>query len=293
VGTEKRERQKANRQLKYEQQAKEVSRQRFTKRLLIGGGAAVALLVFILVLAWLVNRNGDDDDSTSTATTVATASSLPATTAGPSPTADAAGSTTTPGSTTAPAPFAYGTGACPPTTGSPTPVKTFTAAPQQCIDPAKTYTATIATDHGDIVITLDPSKAPGTVNNFVTLARYGYYDGTTIFRSAQGIDIIQGGGNSPSDQFGYTIPDEGANWTYPPGKIAMANTGAPNSGGAQWFITTGPNAAKLDAQGTYTVFGSVTSGLDVAQKIAALATSPTDDSMKEKVVVTKITIAES
>ena len=169
--------------------------------------------------------------------------------------------------------------------GAPTPVKTFSAAPQQCIDPSKTYTATIATDHGDIVIALDPAQAPGTVNNFVTLARYGYYDDTTIFRSAQSIDIIQGGGNSPSDQFGYTIPDEGSSWTYPPGKIAMANTGAPNSGGAQWFITTGPNAAKLDAQGTYTVFGDVTSGLDVAQEIAALATSATDDSMKEKVVV--------
>ena len=100
-------------------------------------------------------------------------------------------------------------------------------------------------------------------------------------------------GNSTSDQFGYTIPDEGSKWTYPPGKIAMANTGAPNSGGAQWFITTGPDSAKLDSLGTYTVFGDVTSGLDVAQKIAALATSATDDSMKQKVVVEKITIAES
>jgi cyclophilin family peptidyl-prolyl cis-trans isomerase len=286
VGTDKRERQKANRQLKYQQQAKEVSRQRLTKRVLIGGGAAVALLIFILVLAWLVNRNSDDD-ATSTSTTVASATSVPATTAGPSTTT---GST---GSTTAPAPFAYGTGECPPAEGAPSPVKTFTAAPKQCIDPTKTYTATIATDHGEIVMTLDPTKAPGTVNNFVTLARYGYYDDTTIFRSAQSIDIIQGGGNSPSDEFGYTIPDEGSNWTYPPGKIAMANTGAADSGGAQWFITTGPNAAKLDAQGTYTVFGDVTSGLDVAQKIAALATSATDDSMKEKVVVEKIEIVES
>jgi cyclophilin family peptidyl-prolyl cis-trans isomerase len=291
VGTEKRERQKANRQLKYEQQAKDVSRQRFTKRLLIGGGAAVALLIFILVLAWLVNRNSDDDDTT-TPTTAATATTVPATTSGAS-TTTAAASSTTPGSTTAPQPFAYGTGACPPATGAPTPVKTFSAAPQQCIDPSKTYTATITTDHGDIVIELDPAAAPGTVNNFVTLARYGYYDDTTIFRSAQGIDIIQGGGNSSSDQFGYTIPDEGSSWTYPPGKIAMANTGAPNSGGAQWFITTGPNSAKLDTLGTYTVFGDVTSGLDVAQQIAALATSATDDSMKEKVVVTNIEIAES
>jgi cyclophilin family peptidyl-prolyl cis-trans isomerase len=284
VGTEKRERQRANRQLKYEQQVKEDSRRRFTKRLLIGGGAAVALLVFILVLAWLVNRDSDDDSS---ATTTAAA----ATTSGPATTTGA--STTTPGSTATPAAFAYGTGECPPAEGVTAPVKTFTAAPQQCIDPAKTYTATIATDQGDIVIELDTTHAPGTVNNFVTLSRYGYYDDTTIFRSAQSIDIIQGGGNSTSDQFGYTIPDEGSKWTYPPGKIAMANTGAPNSGGAQWFITTGPKSAQLDALGTYTVFGDVTSGLDVAQKIAALATSATDDSMKQKVVVEKVTIAES
>ena len=265
MGTDKRQRQRENRQLKYQQQAKEVSRQRLTKRAIIGGGAVVALLAFILVLAWLVNRNSDDDDTIS-ATTVAA---------------------------TAPAPFAYGTGECPPTEGPTAPVKTFTAAPKQCIDATKTYTATIATDQGDIVITLDPAEAPGTVNNFVTLARYGYYDDTTIFRSAQSIDIIQGGGNSSSDQFGYTIPDEGANWTYPPGKIAMANTGAPNSGSAQWFITTGPNSANLDTQGTYTVFGDVTTGLDVAQKIAALATSATDDSMKQKVVVESVEIAES
>jgi cyclophilin family peptidyl-prolyl cis-trans isomerase len=280
VGTDKRERQRVNRQLKYQQEAKEFSRRRLTKRVLIGVGAAVALLIFILVLAWLANRNSDDD-ATSTATTAAPATTMGATTTGST------------GSTAAPAPFTYGTGECPPAEGAPTPVKTFTAAPKQCIDPTKTYTATITTDHGDIVITLDPSAAPGTVNNFVTLARYGYYDDTTIFRSAQSIDIIQGGGNSSSDEFGYTIPDEGSNWTYPPGKIAMANTGAADSGGAQWFITTGPNAAKLDAQGTYTVFGDVTSGLDVAQKIATLATSATDDSMKEKVVVEKIEIAES
>jgi len=265
VGTDKRERQKANRQLKYQQQAKEVSRRRLTKRVLIGAGAVVALLIFIVVLALLVNRNSDDDATTPTTATAATA----------------------------PAAFAYGAGPCPPADGAPSPVKTFTEPPQQCIDPAKTYTATIATDHGDIVVTLAPAAAPGTVNNFVTLARYGYYDDTTIFRSAQGIDIIQGGGNAPSDQFGYTIPDEGSKWTYPPGKIAMANTGAPNSGGAQWFITTGPNAAKLESQGTYTVFGEVTSGLDVAQQIAALAKSASDDTMKEKVVVEKIEITES
>jgi cyclophilin family peptidyl-prolyl cis-trans isomerase len=281
VGTEKRQRQKANRQLKYEQEAKEVSRRRLTKRVLIGGGAAVLLLLFFFVLSRFIGGSGDDDDAT--ATTLPSTTGAPTTSAGP----------TTTGAPTSTVAFAYGAGECPPTTGSPTPVKTFTAAPQQCIDPAKAYTATIVTDHGNIEIALDTAKAPGTVNNFVTLARYGYWNDTKIFRSAQSIDIIQGGGLTNSDPFGYTIPDEGAGWTYPPGKIAMANTGQPNSGGAQWFITTGPNSANLDTLGTYTVFGEVTAGLDVAQRIQALAKSATDDSMTEDVIVERVEITES
>jgi cyclophilin family peptidyl-prolyl cis-trans isomerase len=263
VGTEKRERQKANRQLKYQQQAKEVSRRRLTKRVLIGAGVAVALLLFVLLLAWFGNRGSDD-----------------------------ATSTTAPATSTAPAGFAYGTGDCPPAEVT-TPVKTFTAAPKLCIDPAKTYNATIVTDHGNIGVKLDPTTTPGTVNNFVVLARYGYYDDTKIFRAAQAIDIIQGGGNSNKDEFGYTIPDEGSGYTYEAGDLAMARTQAPNSAGAQWFITTGPKSSQLDAAGTYVKFGTVTEGLDVAQQILGLATSPTDDSMKEPVVVQRIEITET
>ena len=276
MGTEKRERQKANKQLKYEQQAKEASRQRTTKRVVIGIAVAIGLLLFFVVMAWFVGR-GDDDDPTPTTTTVATGDSTATTTAGSTP---AQG-------------FAYGTGECPPAEGATEPVKEFTEAPQECIDPAASYTATIVTDRGDIVIDLDTDQAPGTVNNFVTLARWGYYDDTTIFRSAKGIDIIQGGGNSTTDSFGYTIPDEGSDWTYPPGVIAMANTGSPNSGGAQWFVTTGPSSANLDALGTYTVFGTVVEGLDVAQEIQELAVSDTDDSMSETVAVERVTITQS
>jgi cyclophilin family peptidyl-prolyl cis-trans isomerase len=261
VGTEKRERQRANRQLKYQQEAKEVSRRRLTKRVLIGVGLAVALLLFILFLAWFANRSSNDDTS-GTATTGA------------------------------PAAFAYGTGDCPPAQVT-TPVKTFTAAPKLCIDPTKTYNATIVTDHGNIGVKLDPTTTPGTVNNFVALARYGYYDDTKIFRAAQSIDIIQGGGNSNTDSPGYEIPDEGSRYTYEAGDLVMARTQAPNSAGGQWFITTGPKSSQLDAQGTYVKFGTVTEGLDVAQNILALATSPTDDSMKEPVAVQRIEVTET
>ncbi len=258
MGTEKRERQRANRQLKYQQEAKVVSRRRLTRRVVIGGGVAVALLLFVLLLAWFANRGSGDDTTT----------------------------------TTVPAGFAYGTGDCPPAEVT-TPVKTFTAAPKLCIDPSKTYNATIVTDHGNIGVKLDPTTTPGTVNNFVVLARYGYYDDTKIFRAAQSIDIIQGGGSSNDDSPGYTIPDEGSGYTYEAGDLAMARTQSPNSAGGQWFITAGPKSSSLDAQGTYVKFGTVTEGLDVAQQILALATSPTDDSMKEPVVVQRIEITET
>jgi cyclophilin family peptidyl-prolyl cis-trans isomerase len=268
VGTEKRERQRANRQLKYQQQAREVQRKRQTRKFVLGGAAVAGLLALVLFLAWLGNRGDDDETPT---TTTAAASATTASSEGP------------PG-------FTYGTGECPPEEVT-EPVKTFEDAPQQCIDPAKTYTARIVTDRGDIEIALDTANSPGTVNNFVTLARYGYYDDTTIFRGADGIDIIQGGGNSSSDQFSYTIPDEGSGYTYPEGKIAMANTGAPNSAGAQWFVTTGPDSANLDRLGTYAVFGDVTAGLDVAQEILGLAQP--DESLSETVNVETVEITES
>ena len=109
------------------------------------------------------------------------------------------------------------------------PVKEFDDAPQLCIDPAADYTARFVTNQGDIVVDLATDTAPGTVNNFVTLARYGYYDGTPIFRADPSIDIIQGGGEDNTDDPGYTIPDEGSGFTYQPGDLAMANTGQPDS----------------------------------------------------------------
>jgi cyclophilin family peptidyl-prolyl cis-trans isomerase len=278
VGTEKRARQKANRQLKYEQVEKEAKREKRTKRIVVGAVGAVALLGLVLLLAWIAG-GGDDDDTVAPATAPSVAASTT-----PDPTAVP----TTAGFT--PIEFTYGNGECPPADVT-EPVKEFSEPPQQCIDPAKSYTATIVTDHGDIVIELDTETSPGTVNNFVTLARYGYYDDTQIFRGADGIDIIQGGGTSPSDQFGYTIPDEGTGYTYPEGKIAMANTGQPDSAGAQWFITAGPESANLDQLGTYAVFGDVVEGLDVAQEILALAQP--DETLSETVTVETVEITES
>ncbi|MBI4203023.1 MAG: peptidylprolyl isomerase [Chloroflexi bacterium] len=129
------------------------------------------------------------------------------------------------------------------------------------IDPKNTYIATLKTQKGDIVIELNVQKAPKTVDNFVTLARKGYYNNTTFHRvipdfMAQGGDPTGTGTGGP----GYTIPDEFTDLKHEQGVISMANTGRPNTGGSQFFITT---VATPWLDGRHTVFGKVTSGMDI------------------------------
>lgn len=143
----------------------------------------------------------------------------------------------------------------------------YTAPPPMMIDPARTYTATITTPRGDIVIRLRPDLAPETVNNFVFLAREGFYDGVTWHRvlpgfMAQGGDPTGTGAGGP----GYTIKDEfGPNMIFDrPGIVAMARTPMPNSAGSQFFITTAP-APHLNGQ--YTIFGEVIQGQEIVDGI--------------------------
>ncbi|HOG47990.1 MAG TPA: peptidylprolyl isomerase [Anaerolineae bacterium] len=134
------------------------------------------------------------------------------------------------------------------------------------IDPAKTYTATIVTDKGDITIELLAAQAPQTVNNFVFLARQGYYDGVTFHRvlegfMAQGGDPTGRGGGGPGYEFADEITPE---LTFDgPGIVAMANSG-PNTNGSQFFITY---AATTHLNGKHTIFGRVTAGMDVAEQL--------------------------
>ncbi len=147
--------------------------------------------------------------------------------------------------------------------------KQFTK-PEQTIDTGKTYTATIKTAKGDIVVALF-SDTPITTNNFVFLACKGFYDGLTFHRVVPTF-VIQGGDptGSGSGGPGYAIPDEddGAHKMVE-GVISMANSG-PNSAGSQFFVTIGlgdsGSLAYLDPD--FTVFGQVTSGMDVAKQIA-------------------------
>jgi cyclophilin family peptidyl-prolyl cis-trans isomerase len=190
---------------------------------------------------------------------------------------------------------------CPAADGS-TPRKIdFESGIQNCIDPAKKYTATFNTTEGNIVVALDTAKTPNTTNNFVGLARYHYFDGTQIFRTDPSIDIIQGGSphtNDASDPGpGYNIPDEGSGYQYAEGDLVMARSRGPNGASAQFFFGTGTNVAGLAGQQyEYVNFGKTTAGLEVLKTIIGLHT-PTNDGLGGKpsrtVTVNSVTIAEA
>jgi cyclophilin family peptidyl-prolyl cis-trans isomerase len=139
------------------------------------------------------------------------------------------------------------------------------SAPEFEIQPDATFDVTIATDKGDIVMRLDASLAPVTVNNFVVNARKGFYDGLTFHRVVPEF-VIQGGDPEGTGRGGpgYKFADEPVRSEYTLGAVAMANAG-PDTNGSQFFICIDDCRSKL--QPLYNLFGHVTSGIEVAQAI--------------------------
>jgi cyclophilin family peptidyl-prolyl cis-trans isomerase len=145
-------------------------------------------------------------------------------------------------------------------------------------DEGTIYTVTIKTDRGTIVADLDPQLAPVSVNNFVSLARRGFYDGLKFHRVVPGF-VIQGGDpdGTGSGGPGYRFPDEPVKGDYVAGALAMANAG-PDTNGSQFFICLEDLTGRLDKN--YNLFGHVTSGMD-----AVLATQKGD-------VMASVSVAE-
>ncbi|HVK04452.1 MAG TPA: peptidylprolyl isomerase [Armatimonadaceae bacterium] len=147
------------------------------------------------------------------------------------------------------------------------PSKQYDAAPPLTIDLAKKYSATLSTSKGDIVVDLFPVEAPQTVNNFVFLAREGFYNDTKFHRVISGF-MTQGGDPTGTGMGGpgYRFRDEtvGNPHKHGTGTLSMANAG-PNTNGSQFFLTHAPQP-HLD--GKHTVFGQITSGQDVNLKLA-------------------------
>lgn len=138
----------------------------------------------------------------------------------------------------------------------------MTSAPDMQIDTSTLYRVTLGTNKGDIVMDLDPELAPVSVNNFVALARDGYYTGLTFHRVVPDF-VIQGGCPEGTGRGGpgYRFEDEPVTGDYTLGAVAMANAG-PNTNGSQFFITIDDCTRKLDK--AYNLFGFVSSGMDVA-----------------------------
>jgi peptidyl-prolyl cis-trans isomerase B (cyclophilin B) len=157
------------------------------------------------------------------------------------------------------------------------------------------YTAVVQTSCGTIEIQLDASGAPNTVASFVFLADKGYFDGQFVHRVVDSIDVIQTGdplgtgGGGP----GYSIPDElTGHENYTPGTVAMANAGA-GTGGSQFFIITGPQGTNLNGNPSFSIFGRVVRGLDVAKRINALmpkGQNNFDGAPTEAVYIEKVSI---
>src|SRR5208282_4964934 len=140
------------------------------------------------------------------------------------------------------------------------------------IDPAKRYTATMVTSKGTMTIALDPQAAPRTVNSFVFLSRYHYYDGIVFHRVIpsfvlQGGDPTGTGTGGPGYQFADELPKPGR---YELGSLAMANAG-PDTNGSQFFVISGPDGMALPPQ--YSLFGKVVSGLETVAAIDAVGSS--------------------
>ncbi len=268
----KRERQRQNREERRQREQAAQKRSGYFKTAR-NFGIVVAIFAVIFIIVQVVNNNSDSGKK-KTATTTTAAKKTTTTSATDTTAAD--------GSTTTAATASVG----PKPAGS----------PPLSIDPNATYTATIDTSEGTITTEMYAKNAPWGANNFVTLARKGFYDGLTFHRAAKSF-VIQGGdpkGNGSGDA-GYSFVSEVPTTEYKLGDLAYAKTSSAPAGDAssQFFIITSKQALSTFNAKPYQYgdFGHVTGGLDVAQKIEALAPASGDGTPTKKVAIKKITIA--
>jgi len=284
VGTAKRERQKANRQAKLEQLEKDLRKKKAKSRgLQFGIGIPVAVIILVIVVI-LVNRG--DDNSASPADSVPT-SEVTDNFSDDTVVDDTAVDDTAVSTTLDTTPIAPD---CPKEDGTSEKSQAFTEAPGMCIDTTKVYVATVTTNKGEFTVELDPGIAPKTVNNFVFLARYHYFDGISCHRIIPGFVVQCGdptgtGSGGPGYAFADELPAAGA---YKLGSLAMANSGA-DTNGSQFFIITGDNGVGLPPQ--YSLFGQTIAGFDTTVKAMEAEGTPGAGTPKTPVTILSVTVA--
>ena len=179
---------------------------------------------------------------------------------------------------------------CPPTDGSAPTLRHFDSPPEMCIDLSKRYSALMLTSKGGLTFALDALAAPRTVNNFVFLARYHYFDGIAFHRVIPGF-VVQGGdptgsgSGGPGYRFEDELPPAGR---YEIGSLAMANAG-PDTNGSQFFIISGPQGAGLPP--LYSLFGKAVAGIEVIVAIDAVGSR--SGRPNERVSIESVTITEA
>jgi cyclophilin family peptidyl-prolyl cis-trans isomerase len=273
VATEKRQRQKAGRQARLAAEQKAQKRRSNTRRIIVV--AIVAAVVF--GISYAIFGGGSSKSASSTSTTKP--SSVTTTTKA----APAGGSGNR-------SPSAITTSAdCPASFSATLNKPSYSSYPPMTIDPSKTYTATITTDIGPFTVQLDPKTAPKAVNSFVFLADQHFFDCIVFHRVIPSFvdqtgDPTGTGTGGPGYQFADELPKT-ATPQYPLGSLAMANSG-PNTNGSQFFIVAGTEGENLSPN--YTLFGKVTSGLDVVEKINAAGASSGTPTTLHRMISVKV-----
>lgn len=170
--------------------------------------------------------------------------------------------------------------------------------PDKATAAGKTFQAVITTNCGDITLDLDGAKAPQTVASFVALAKGGYWADSPCHRlTTSGIYVLQCGdplgGTGPGPGYTFGIENAPADGAYPKGTIAMARTSDPNSNGGQFFLVYKDTALPTEGGG-YSIFGTVTAGMDIVEKIAAAGVSggAGDGAPAAPISILKVTVTE-
>jgi cyclophilin family peptidyl-prolyl cis-trans isomerase len=264
----------------------DLARQRQRRQRLYAAIALAALVALVLSTVAVGLSQGDNDDDAATATT--------ATTLFPTTPSTAPGPSLPPVDVSAPPPGESITGEtpCPAADGSSPRVTSFENPPPNCLDPDKDYKAIIKTSEGELTALLNTAQAPETVNNFVVLSRYHFYDGVPFFAMIPKTMLVTGdatGDPIGSGGPGYTIPDEIADVgvIYYWGVLGMYHEpGQPDSNGSRFFIGSGENVAAIPPE--FTAFGQVTIGDEAVRNIQKAANpdgSPTKDVRIESIEI--------